>query len=1638
MSNIVKMLIVITFIIPVISWAQSSFVDDFDDGNIAGWTVIEGNAEPSTQHSHSGSHSMKIWKSSWPQSSKVLRDNFSASTGIYEAWFYVAGNVADGWLFFQFIDQDNHYWLACCPNGGDSPGLKLTRRVAGESSVIASVTPTFNMYEWFKVSVYRYTNGDIKVCINDQLQININDTGITESAGFAVGSWQNAYVDDVSFSPESIPSSIYFTDVYDSSGLPNNITTGSHSLQDFDGDGDTDILIGSKLYKNEGNFYFSDITQSTGILDAGDNAAGYWADIDNDGFLDIAIVNIGYSRLYHNSGEGTFENITDAAGFDCSGRSASWIDFDNDGDIDFFTMDDVHSYLLRNNGDFTFTDVTQQSGLYIASNHYYDCIFFDYDNDGDDDVLIAFTWQKSSLFYENNGDGTFTDVTGTIGFSLKAIETGAVGDYDNDGWLDLFLNFYSNINVKLFHNNHDGTFSDVTQEAGIASPVHCGLGCDFIDVDNDGWLDICYSKYDDNDYLWYNNGDGTFTDISQIAGITAVGRTGDCTVADFDSDGDVDILIAPTGWIDYYHLYKNESSASHWIHIDLIGNGTSVNHNAIGCKAKIFTNGMEQIREILGDASHVCQDDFRLEFGLGNATIVDSIIVYWNDGTTQRLFNIEADQVLTILQGEEYPEDGLVAYYPFNGNANDESGNENHGTIYGATLSSDRFGNANCAYDFDGVNDYIQTPLSSNTQPLTISVWFKSDVTNTGESHSIVDSDIWSRGGQSIIFAYDRDNTLDVQYHSGSYDSPFIVDIGTWYHAVATFVPGKIELYVNANFIGSKTFVQGILDGDDFRMGRHNSSDPQWFDGIIDDVRIYNRVLSYDEILELYNENKPITDLFTKITVGDIVNDGANSRGCAWGDYDNDNDLDLFVANDYDQNNFLYTNNGDGTFLKITSGIIVDEGAYSSSVSWGDYDNNSDLDIFVANYENHKNYLYQNNGSGLFNKISNGDIVNTIGYSMGSSWIDYDNDGYLDLFVSNGGSSVLHNNFLFHNNGDGSFTKITTGMIVNDASFSEGCCWGDYDNDGDLDLFVANNNDQNNLLYSNNGDGTFTKLNSGIVVNDNGKSMGGSWGDFDNDGDIDLFVTNWFEQNNFLYTNNGDGTFTKVLSGPVVNDEGHSWGSAWGDFDNDGDLDLYVANAGILKNFLYSNKGDGTFEKISTGIVVEELTISTSVCWGDYNNDGFLDLFVSNGQNQNNCLYVNNGNNNNWINIKCVGTISNYSAIGAKVKVKAIINGKFRWQMREISTQTGKESHNSLNVEFGLGDATIIDSLKVEWPSGIVQILTGLPVNQFLVITESESVCLLGDVNMDKTITPGDALCAFQIYLSSGTPPQGECDTECALYAADATCDKTVTPGDALVIFQAYLDGKNPPLECPPSIELATGMKTTDLQLSLDQANFTSEKEITVSINLNKPQGLKAFGIDLGYPEELMSFVKVASTNLTEGWQALNGKKNLTGVVTIGGFNSEGINSTKPCALVTVTFKMKEKAEGTGDFWLFNLTDDLVKAEVNSAKFNSGIGLAEDREIPASYALEQNYPNPFNMDTEIVYQLPEAVHVNLIIYNLMGQKIKMLVSRNESAGRYEVQWDGRDEQGHEIPSGVYIYRLETSQFSDIKKMIIIK
>jgi hypothetical protein len=451
---------------------------------------------------------------------------------------------------------------------------------------------------------------------------------------------------------------------------------------------------------------------------------------------------------------------------------------------------------------------------------------------------------------------------------------------------------------------------------------------------------------------------------------------------------------------------------------------------------------------------------------------------------------------------------------------------------------------------------------------------------------------------------------------------------------------------------------------------------------------------------------------FTELALP-LFNIAGGSSGASWSDVNNDGTLDLLVVAKAQGGTILLTNRGDGSFGKaLNSGIPV---SGLGGGPFGDIDNDGDVDLFVSG----ANGFYRNTGAGKFVALTPAPAVSG---TYTAAWADYDNDGFIDLFCGNyytGGA-----NFLFHNNGLGGFTKVVDLAPARDRSFSQGVAWGDYDNDGLVDLFVSNTSGQKCLLYHNDGPAGFTKITNSPVTTVAGNYACGAWGDYDNDGYLDLFVCGYKERRR-IFRNNRDGSFTQALSaGFGAQDIGEDQSASWIDFDNDGHLDLFICGGGIvysLKDALYRNNGDGTFSRHLRGSLVNDQGEGAAAAWGDFDRNGFPDLFITNFQNtgaRSNYLYRCNGNSNAWLNMRLIGRVSNRSAIGAKIRVIASIGGKPREQLREISGGGAYLAQNTVEAMFGLGDATLIDSVRIEWPSGIVQELHSIAARQFLSVTE--------------------------------------------------------------------------------------------------------------------------------------------------------------------------------------------------------------------------------------------------------------------------------------------------------------------------------
>lgn len=551
-------------------------------------------------------------------------------------------------------------------------------------------------------------------------------------------------------------------------------------------------------------------------------------------------------------------------------------------------------------------------------------------------------------------------------------------------------------------------------------------------------------------------------------------------------------------------------------------------------------------------------------------------------------------------------------------------------------------------------------------------------------------------------------------------------------------------------------------------------------------------------------------------------------HGAAWGDYNNDGRLDLYVVTGVatDGSDF-YVNNGNGTFTEQAGSLgIKNDPGRGRQPAWVDYNRDGDLDLFVANSAkvDAPSVLYRNNGSGPFTDVAvQAGLALTTGIES-VAWADYNNDGYTDFIMTELGSAGGAGYRLYRNQGNGTFveTRVAAGLTGN--HFPTSAAWGDYDNDGDLDLYFTRGYSpiQDKLIWSTNtitaiisppSTGTegliFTstvptvsfdlwktdrKQNlSEIAIGSANQPPPSNPFTLDNTtshigvpasnlGDISLIwrdsaASPWnirwsrpavagfdlvsvittpgeftevislgldipppltYNYPNALYRNRGDGTF-QLVWGLMTDPASNSQYAHWVDIDNDGDLDLYVTNMGNTysgdeANRLYRNNNNGTFTDIAaaTGLTGSVYGNDNCSAWADYNNDGFLDLYLANSEAVGplagpHKLYLNGGNANHWLEIKLIGTTSNRLGIGAKIQVAT---GALI-QSREVGVGTSGPCQNSLLAHFGLDDYTVANAITVTWPSGIVQVLHNIPADQILNLTESQS--LESDLTIAKT-----------------------------------------------------------------------------------------------------------------------------------------------------------------------------------------------------------------------------------------------------------------------------------------------------------------
>lgn len=456
-------------------------------------------------------------------------------------------------------------------------------------------------------------------------------------------------------------------------------------------------------------------------------------------------------------------------------------------------------------------------------------------------------------------------------------------------------------------------------------------------------------------------------------------------------------------------------------------------------------------------------------------------------------------------------------------------------------------------------------------------------------------------------------------------------------------------------------------------------------------------------------------------------------NGVAFFDYDNDGLDDITVATALGDPIYFYKNIN-GNFVSQTLNI-PNNNERNKQINWVDIDNDGDNDLFITS-DNSGNRLFENLGNMIMSEITStsGMLTDNFPY-YGASWGDYDNDGYLDVFICVRDSNIP--NILYKNNGDKTFSLVNDEAGLLSEGYMSFCSvFLDYDNDGDQDIYVSNDKYANpNLMYKNNGDGTFTEVGvqSGTAVSIDAMTV--TVEDLNYDGWLDIYVTN-DPNNNVLFINNGDGTFTDMAQSYQVTFNSTSWGAVFLDADNDKDLDLYVSGEGngtaspFLSSAFYENMNSSFFQ-LDNSAVPNDYSYSYGNAIGDTDNDGYPEIVVNNIDHNNIFVWKNNTNtSNNWLKVKLEGTTSNRNGVGSFIEIS--INGNK--QYRYTCLGEGYLSQNSATEQFGLGSDTVIDYVKVKWLSGIEDTMYNVSANQNLNIIEGSTTLSVNDYNLNNIV----------------------------------------------------------------------------------------------------------------------------------------------------------------------------------------------------------------------------------------------------------------------------------------------------------------
>ncbi|MBT7593527.1 MAG: hypothetical protein HN559_01410, partial [Gemmatimonadetes bacterium] len=1025
--------------------------------------------------------------------------------------------------------------------------------------------------------------------------------------------------------PAALSAQMQFSDQALAAGVADEGEANGAAFGDFSGDGLPDLFVARLgrsarplLYRNEGDGTFA--TADLNGVSSGSTMGGVFVDYDSDGDLDLYTISFFRPNQLFENVDGRLILADDALTDPGASTGAAFADYDRDGRVDLFTTHrgaNANQYWSRPD-QAGFVELSDFHSTLGSGRDSFGGLPFDYDSDGDVDIYVS-NWGFANLLFSNQGRGSFLQVAREAGLSDEGWSILSLpADYDNDGDLDLYT-LRSQGQASSLYMNEVGRFVDV--EAGVGGTVSATGGA-WADFDSDGDVDLLVSTAGTT-ALYENQRDGTFADVGSAslpAAALAAGLTGGVATADYDADGDIDAFIGHLEAADL--LLRNDASASgRWLQVELVGRpGQTV----LGSRVRVHSDDSVQLREYVVSTQIGTASGHELHFGLGDNEQVE-LDIHWASGQQQTLPSIAANQRLRLRE-----------------------------PVPGRDLR------------IDTVTEPSHAP---GWRPLAFEVM----VSNVGVAP------VGGTGLTARVEVHDR-----VQYEQR-------LEVPTL--APGESVPLRFPVWSPA-MAGEHRFTFALDVDDDVAANNH------W-------VRAHS-LHDFDDVASQRG-----------------VADTGPGFAAAWADYDRDGDLDLYVSNGAtagDAANVLYRNDGDTGFTDVALASGVADDGNGTAAVFADFNSDGWEDLFISkggfNTQGQANRLFHNNHDGTFADVSAAAGLDVVLSSYSAAAGDYDQDGYTDLYVSQFRGQP---NQLYRNDGNGGFEEVGIGSgIVSFFNYGgSAASFADYDADGDVDLYAS--------IF-----GTFDRFYADVgaaqfgvsEVGNEGDAVGITSGDYDNDGDLDVYVINQSRRSTLSRNDLETSAFVDVGEESGTENLALGAGCAFGDFDADGDLDLFVVNGGSADR-VFMNRGDGSFVDMAAAFGMADTSWAWAVTLADYDNDGDLDVYVVNERSANR-LYDNRSNHNNWLQVGLRGVESNTEALSARLQLYA---GERAWT-RVVNATSGM-SHSSRVVHFGLGQTTRLDSLLVQWPRGLTERFVDVPVNSRLAVVEGQVLTAVQETTGD-------------------------------------------------------------------------------------------------------------------------------------------------------------------------------------------------------------------------------------------------------------------------------------------------------------------